>query len=80
MVTDRLGSLGDPPTRLRIELVRFQLEGIDTGWKVVSARRVLPKAKEETSKGKSSPLTSPELETSVPEQIPQSPGEIPSGS
>jgi hypothetical protein len=40
--TDRLASLGDPPTRLRLVLVRFQLEGIDTGWKVVSARRMLP--------------------------------------
>jgi hypothetical protein len=40
--TDRLASLGDPPSRLRLELVRFRLEGIDTGWKVVSARRVLP--------------------------------------
>ena len=37
IVTDRLASLGDPPTRLRLKLVRFRLEGIDTGWKVVSA-------------------------------------------
>jgi len=41
-VTDRLASLGDPPTRLRLTLVRFQLEGIDTGWKVVAARRIIP--------------------------------------
>ncbi len=41
-VTDRLASLGDPPTRLRLKLVRFRLEGIDTGWKVVSAKRILP--------------------------------------
>jgi hypothetical protein len=40
--TDRLASSGDPPTRLRLELVRFRLEGIDTGWKVVSARRITP--------------------------------------
>ena len=39
---DRLASLGDPPSRLRLKLVRFRLEGIDTGWKVVSARRVQP--------------------------------------
>jgi hypothetical protein len=39
---DRLASLGDPPTRLRLKLVRFQLEGIDTGWKVISAHRVQP--------------------------------------
>jgi hypothetical protein len=38
-VRDRLASLGDPPTALRLELVRFRLEAIDTGWKVVSARR-----------------------------------------
>lgn len=39
---DRLASLGDPPSRLRLGLVRFRLEGIDTGWRVVSARRVQP--------------------------------------
>jgi hypothetical protein len=39
-VTDRLASLGDPPSRIRLRLVRFQLEGIDTGWRVVSARRI----------------------------------------
>lgn len=39
---DRLGSLGDPPVRLRLELVRFRLERIDTGWRVISARRVQP--------------------------------------
>ena len=38
-VRDRLASLGDPPTELRMTLVRFRLEGIDTGWKIVSARR-----------------------------------------
>jgi hypothetical protein len=38
-VADRLASLGDPPSTLRLQLVRFRLEGIDTGWKVVSARR-----------------------------------------
>ena len=32
---DRLASLGDPPSRFRLELVRFRLEAIDTGWKVV---------------------------------------------
>ena len=42
IVADRLASLGDPPTRLRMKLVRFRLEGIDTGWKVVSARRIQP--------------------------------------
>ena len=38
-VRDRLASLGDPPTALSLTLVRFRLEGIDTGWKVTSARR-----------------------------------------
>lgn len=42
MATDRLASLGDPPSRLRLELVRFRLEGIDTGWKVVSASAFCP--------------------------------------
>jgi hypothetical protein len=79
MVADRLASLGDPPTRLRLELVRFQLEGIDTGWKVVSARRVLPKAKEEESKGKPAPSVSPGSETPAPDQTPRSPGDVPSG-
>jgi hypothetical protein len=41
-VTDQLASLGDPPTTLRLSLARFRLEGIDTGWKVISARRVQP--------------------------------------
>ncbi len=41
---DKLASSGDPPTKLRLELMRFQLDGIDTEWIVVSARRDLPKA------------------------------------
>jgi hypothetical protein len=40
--TDRLASSGDPPSRLRLDLVRFRLEGIDSGWKVISIKRVLP--------------------------------------
>jgi hypothetical protein len=39
---DRLASLGDPPSRLRLELVRFRLEIIDTGWRVVSVHRIQP--------------------------------------
>ncbi|MGE3819269.1 MAG: hypothetical protein AB7I30_07520 [Isosphaeraceae bacterium] len=39
-VFDRLGSLGDPPTTLRLTLTRFQLETLRTGWKVTAARRV----------------------------------------
>ncbi len=38
-VADALGSSGDPPTPLRLTLTRFRLEGIDTGWRVTSARR-----------------------------------------
>lgn len=60
-VTDQLASLGDPPTTLRLSLVRFRLEGIDTGWKVISARRVLPGAPDETSNstGEAGPADSP---------------------
>jgi len=43
-VIDQLASLGDPPTGLRLSLVRFRLEGIDTGWRIISARRRLPGA------------------------------------
>lgn len=42
LVRDKLASMGDPPSRLRLVLVRFRLEGIDTGWKVVSAKRDIP--------------------------------------
>ena len=47
-INDQLASLGDPPTTLRLSMVRFRLEGIDTGWRITSARRVLPGAEEET--------------------------------
>jgi len=47
-VADQLASLGDPPTTLRLSMVRFRLEGIDTGWRITSARRVLPGAGDET--------------------------------
>jgi hypothetical protein len=78
-VADRLASLGDSPSRLRLELVRFQLEGIDTGWKVVSARRGLPKAKDEAGPSKPPHPASPGSETSAPDQTGHSPGEVPSG-
>jgi hypothetical protein len=48
-VGDQLASLGDPPTVLRLSLVRFRLEGIDTGWRVTAARRILPGADESPS-------------------------------
>ncbi len=41
-VIDALGSSGDPPTPLHLTLTRFRLEGIDTGWRVTSARRDVP--------------------------------------
>jgi hypothetical protein len=65
-VRDRLASLGDPPTTLRLTLVRFQLEGIDTGWKVTSARR--PSALPEPP-----PASEPELPATKPAR--RSPGE-----
>ena len=39
LVADKLASSGDPPTRLHLKLLRFRLEGIDTRWRVISARR-----------------------------------------
>jgi hypothetical protein len=66
-VRDKLASLGDPPSTLRLTLTRFQLEGIDTGWKVTSARRVDPAVSEEPAK--------PSREASPPP--PRSPGDRP---
>jgi hypothetical protein len=56
-VADRLASFGDPPSRMRLTLVRFRLEGIDTGWKVVAARRIVAGADEPDRK--SAPAASP---------------------
>lgn len=58
-IWDQLGSLGDPPTTLRLALVRFRLEGIDTGWRVTSAERVLP-GKEEP-RPSAEPVRTPSL-------------------
>ena len=54
-VRDRLASAGEPPTRLRLTLTRFRLEGIDTGWKVISARReaTTPSATDAVARGRS---------------------------
>jgi hypothetical protein len=46
-VSDQLASPGDPPSTLRLALVRFRLEGIDTGWRIIEALRVLPGTSEE---------------------------------
>jgi hypothetical protein len=73
-VTDKLASLGDPPTTLRLALVRFQLEGIDTGWRIISARRILPDDEPAES---STPIHSPGKEPPSPPDAPaevQSPG------
>jgi len=69
--TDRLASSGDPPTKLRLSLVRFQLEGIDTGWKVVAVRRILP-----GTGGKDAKAASSASPSAKPAQ-PPSPGESP---
>ncbi len=61
-VIDQLASLGDPPSTLRLSMVRFRLEGIDTGWRITAARRILPGAGDEPP----------------PDQPPESPGSAPS--
>ena len=73
--TDRLASLGDPPSRLRLVLVRFRLEGIDTGWKVVSARRILPGDVENKGKPAAAPVS--KSEATSPGAVPRSPGDAP---
>jgi hypothetical protein len=70
--TDRLASLGDPPTRLRLVLARFRLEGIDTGWKVVSVKRITLNEVEEKAK---TPLT--KVEARSPGEISKSLGDVP---
>ena len=65
MVTDRLASSGDPPTRLHLKLMRFRLEGIDTGWKVISARR----------EGEPEPVAEPAEPAPPTEPTRRSPGE-----
>jgi hypothetical protein len=78
MANDRLASLGDPPSRLRLELVRFRLEGIDTGWKVVSARRVLAGDDKKDAKPAATP-SSPvsKSEAPSPGDDRRSPGDTP---
>ena len=41
-VKDKLASGNDPPAMLRLKLVRFRMDAIDTQWKIVSARRITP--------------------------------------
>jgi hypothetical protein len=69
-IRDSLGSLADPTTTLRLSLVRFRLEGIDTGWRVTSARRVLPGAQEEATPATSlSETPPPETEPPPPRSL-----------
>ncbi len=68
---DRLASSGDPPTKLRVSLVRFQLEGIDTGWKVVAVKRILPGAGGKDAKPAASASQAPHADPA------RSPGEPP---
>lgn len=65
-VHDKLASLGDPPSKLRMTLVRFRLEGIDTMWKVVSAKRILPGEEK-----KPSPKTPPPVRKSLGDPPPK---------
>ncbi len=67
-VVDRLASGGDPPATVRLRLVRFRMDAIDTGWKVVACRRVRPGEPFE-------PEVEPE--TTPPAVAPASPGDLP---
>ena len=70
-VQDRLGSSGEAPTTLRLKLVRFRLDAIDTQWKVVSARRIQPGVPDE-------PVDEDGPEPDVtPAPVKPSPGEVP---
>ena len=57
-VFNALGSSGDPPTTLRLTLTRFRLEGIDTDWKVTSARREEGTGARDSSPESSTPAVS----------------------
>jgi hypothetical protein len=74
-VQDKLASSGDPPTTLRLKLVRFRMDAIDTQWKVVSARRITPGTPDlpEDEDGPE-PEISPEPTKPSPGEIPISPG------
>jgi DNA-directed RNA polymerase subunit RPC12/RpoP len=79
-VKDKLGSSGDPPITLRLKLVHFEMDGINTGWKIVSARRVTPGAPDlpEDEDGPE-PEKTPEPVKPSPGDVPVSPGLIPDG-
>ncbi len=74
-VQDKLGSSGDPPTTLRLKLVRFRLDAIDTEWKVVSARRITPGVPDQPEdEDGPEPEMPPEPTKPSPGEIPVSPG------
>jgi DNA-directed RNA polymerase subunit RPC12/RpoP len=74
-VTDQLASLGDPPTTMRLSLIRFRLEGIDTAWRVTAAKRIgqgnTPEAEPQPSTGSPdvSPSPSPGSDSSSPRSL-----------
>ncbi|AMV40509.1 hypothetical protein [Planctomyces sp. SH-PL62] len=77
-VVDELGSPGDPPTPMRLTLVRFRLEGIDTSWRIVEARRILPSLPEPTPiPADSSPPAAPETSPAPPTPPSRSLGDPP---
>jgi hypothetical protein len=74
--TDRLASSGDPPSRLRLTLVRFRLEGIDSGWRVIAIRRILPG--DDGNKAESAPPSAaqvPSLPTAEPRSLNDAPAQ-----
>ena len=74
-VQDKLASSGDPPTTLRLKLVRFRMDAIDTGWKVVSARRVTPGVPDEPEdEDGPEPGDSARARQTVPRRAPRPPG------
>jgi hypothetical protein len=75
-VRDKLASHGAPPTELELRLVRFRLEGIDTGWKVVAARRpqALSAPAPEPAPARAPPRSYPESDSGSQRR---SPGESP---
>ncbi len=77
-VLDKLASSGDPPATLRLKLVRFRLDAIDTGWKVVSARRITPGVPDEPAdEDGPEPTTPTEPAQPSPGEVPPSPGAVP---
>ncbi len=75
-VADKLASSGAPPTVVRLRLVRFRMDAIDTEWKVVAARRVQPGVPFDPEP-EAEPETPPEPRKPSPGELPPSPGLTP---